>query len=108
MIRCCDYFKGATVTIEAVLKHPKIEVMFNWDIVDATGVDFCHIGAAQEHKDRRGKERRSIITDENLQTFIKGVFAAGDIHEKTFRQITTTVADGTIATLNAEKAIKQR
>ena len=53
-------------------------------------------------------EQGYILTDENLQTNIKGVFAAGDVREKTIRQITTAVADGTIAALNAEKAIKQR
>jgi len=48
------------------------------------------------------------VRHENLQTNIKGVFTAGDIREKTDRQITTAVADGTIAALNTEKFIKQR
>ncbi len=42
-----------------------------------------------------------IVTDENLQTNLEGVFAAGDCRIKTYRQITTAVADGTIAALNA-------
>ena len=46
-----------------------------------------------------------MITDENMQTNIKGVYAAGDVREKEFRQITTAVADGTIALLSAEKYI---
>ena len=46
-----------------------------------------------------------IITDENMNTNIPGVYAAGDVREKLYRQITTAVADGTIAALEAEKFI---
>jgi thioredoxin reductase (NADPH) len=48
-----------------------------------------------------------VITDENLQTNLKGVFAAGDCRAKRFRQITTAVADGTIAALNALNFIQK-
>lgn len=46
-------------------------------------------------------ERNEIITDENLSTNIPGVFAAGDSRAKKYRQITTAVSDGTIASLSA-------
>ena len=35
------------------------------------------------------------------------VYAVGDVREKEYRQITTAVADGTIAALEAEKYIKK-
>jgi thioredoxin reductase (NADPH) len=41
-----------------------------------------------------------IVTNEKMETNIKGVFAAGDCRAKQFRQITTAVSDGTIAALN--------
>lgn len=41
-----------------------------------------------------------IIVNQNFETNIKGVFAAGDSIQKKYRQITTAVADGTIAALN--------
>lgn len=44
-----------------------------------------------------------LISDENMQTNIEGVYAAGDIRSKKYRQITTAVSDGTIAALEAEK-----
>ncbi len=44
-------------------------------------------------------ERKEIITDEDMATSRDGVFAAGDIRQKKFRQITTAVSDGTIAAL---------
>lgn len=43
-----------------------------------------------------------IPTTENMETNVKGVFAAGDIREKTLRQIVTATGDGSIA---AEEAI---
>ena len=46
-------------------------------------------------------ERKEIITNDDLETNIKGVFAAGDNRAKKVRQITTAVADGTIAANNA-------
>jgi thioredoxin reductase (NADPH) len=42
-----------------------------------------------------------IVVDADMQTSIAGVFAAGDSTAKRYRQITTAVADGTIAALSA-------
>ncbi len=44
--------------------------------------------------------RNEIITDEAMATTIAGVFAAGDVREKRYRQITTAVSDGTIAAMS--------
>lgn len=44
-----------------------------------------------------------IPTNENMETKLPGIFAAGDIREKTLRQIVTATGDGSIA---AEAAIK--
>mgnify|MGYP000512739087 CR=1 FL=1 len=44
-----------------------------------------------------------IITDENMQTDIPGLFAAGDVRKKPLRQVVTAVADGAIAAVSAEK-----
>jgi len=46
-------------------------------------------------------KRNEIMTDDNLQTNLEGVFAAGDCRAKWYRQVTTAVSDGTIAALNA-------
>ncbi len=43
--------------------------------------------------------RKEIITTRDMETNISGVFAAGDCTAKKYRQVTTAVADGTIAGL---------
>ena len=46
-----------------------------------------------------------IITDEEMKTNIPDVFAIGDITSKKYRQITTAVADGTIAAIAISKEL---
>lgn len=47
-----------------------------------------------------------IITNENMETNISGVYVAGDLRPKQLRQIVTAVADGAIAATQAEKYVK--
>lgn len=46
-------------------------------------------------------ERDEIIATKEMETNLPGVFAAGDCVEKKYRQVTTSVSDGTIAALSA-------
>lgn len=47
-----------------------------------------------------------IVTDEEMRTNIDGVFAAGDVREKSLRQIVTACADGAIAANSAIKYLQ--
>ena len=134
MIRRYDYFKGEKSTIDEVMNHPKIEVLFNEDLVDVEGKDFVEKAIIKNTKDNSEKELELdaifgyigtepktelfkeyvnlshgyIPTDNNMKTNIEGVYAAGDVREKEFRQITTAVSDGTIAALQAEKYVVEK
>lgn len=44
---------------------------------------------------------KEIAVDKDMRTNLSGVFAAGDSIQKKYRQVTTAVADGTIAALSA-------
>ncbi|MGC1392489.1 MAG: FAD-dependent oxidoreductase [Bacteroidales bacterium] len=46
-----------------------------------------------------------IISDENMQTSLSDVYAVGDVTSKKYRQITTAVADGTIAAMAIAKEL---
>lgn len=45
--------------------------------------------------------RGYIITDEEMRTNVPGIFAAGDIRDKTVRQVATAVSDGAVAAIAA-------
>lgn len=132
MIRRYDYFKGEKARIDEVLNNPKIDVMFNWDLANVDGDSFVNKALIKNSQTGEKKEielsavfgyigtepktelfkdyikltpQGYIITDENMQTNIKGIYGAGDVREKRFRQITTAVSDGTTAALSAEKYI---
>lgn len=132
MVRRFDYFKGEKATLEELLKHPKVEILYNWDLVDVKGDRFVNkaiIKSTNTDEEKVidldaifgyiGTEPKTnlfkdyiklnnqgyVLTDDSMATNIKGVYAAGDVREKAFRQITTAVADGTIAALAAEKYI---
>lgn len=47
-----------------------------------------------------------IKTDEDMMTSIPGVYAVGDVISKKYRQITTAVADGTIAAMAIAKELE--
>lgn len=135
MIRRHDYFNGEKANINEVMSNPKIEVLFNEDLVDVKGEAFVEKAIIKNSKTNEEKEIQIdavfgfvgtvpmadlfkdylditsngyIVTDENMKTNVDGVYAAGDVREKQFRQITTAVADGTIAALSAEKYILEK
>jgi thioredoxin reductase (NADPH) len=48
-----------------------------------------------------------IETNERMETKIPGIFAAGDIREKTLRQIVTATGDGSIAAQSAQHYVEE-
>jgi thioredoxin reductase (NADPH) len=51
-------------------------------------------------------ERGEIPVDADMKTNISGVFAAGDCIAKKYRQVTTAVAEGTVAALSAAEYLR--
>lgn len=48
-----------------------------------------------------------LVVDENLETPVKGMFAAGDCVKKSLKQIVTAVSDGAIAATSAVKYLQK-
>jgi thioredoxin reductase (NADPH) len=46
-----------------------------------------------------------LKTDEDMHTSLEGVYAVGDVRSKKYRQITTAIADGTIAAINITREL---
>lgn len=52
-------------------------------------------------------ENGYIETNEKMETKVPGIFAAGDIREKTLRQIVTATGDGSIAAQSAQHYVEE-
>ncbi len=128
-----DHFQAEASTAEEALNHPKIKVVWSSEprgFHGETGVEELEI----EHLGTKARRRLKtdgvfvfvgyvprtdlvkglvklnpsgyIETGEDMSTGVPGLFAAGDVRSKAFRQITTAVADGTIAALAAQKYLQ--
>jgi len=100
-------FKGDQGLTEVIIENLKTGEKYNKKI---DGV-FIFIGYEPRTEDFEGlikmNKYKEILTNEHFETNIKGVFAAGDCIQKKYRQITTAVADGTNAALNALEYLNQ-
>ena len=98
-------FKGEDSLKTAVIRHIPSGKESDMTI---DGV-FIFIGYVPNTEPFKGlvalNERMEIITDANRQTNIEGVYAAGDCIAKRWRQVSTAVADGTIAALSAAEYV---
>ena len=132
IIRRKNSFHAERAIIERAESTPNIEILYNTDLIDAEGGDkleyavvkkvseekisriplsaiFSYIGSTPRtelFKDNIKLDTEGYISaDEDMRTSAAGVFAAGDVRTKRYRQIVTAVSDGAIAALNAEKYI---
>ncbi|MEK5331373.1 thioredoxin-disulfide reductase [Lysinibacillus sp. FSL W8-0992] len=48
-----------------------------------------------------------IVTNDNMETKVPGIFAAGDVREKSLRQIVTATGDGSIAAQAAQHYVEE-
>jgi len=52
-------------------------------------------------------EQGYIVTDRRMHTSVPGVFAAGDVQERTLKQVATAVGGGAMAAMEAEQFLAQ-
>lgn len=131
-------FTCAKSIADKVLAHPKVEVKFNTEILEANGNEminyakfinnktgetfeyhakeedgsfgiFVFVGYAPQSQLFNGTLELDkfgyIVTNENMETNIEGVYVAGDLRPKALRQIVTAVSDGAIAATSAERYV---
>jgi len=100
--------KGKDMVEEVVLKNVKTGEESS---VFVNGV-FSAVGYVPNTASIKGlvklNDRGYVITDDKMATDIPGIFAAGDIREKSLRQVVTAVSDGAIAAVEAEKYIENQ
>ncbi|MFW5708492.1 MAG: NAD(P)/FAD-dependent oxidoreductase, partial [Bacteroidota bacterium] len=98
-------FKGDQKLEAVTIKDLITGKMYDYPVQGA----FIFIGYLPNTEAFRGlvnmNDAGEIIVSPAMQTNIKGVYAAGDSIVKRYRQITTAVADGTIAALGAAEYV---
>ncbi|MFP3917728.1 thioredoxin-disulfide reductase [Lysinibacillus telephonicus] len=52
-------------------------------------------------------EHGYIVTNDKMETSVKGIFAAGDVREKMLRQIVTATGDGSIAAQSVQSYVEE-
>lgn len=129
-----DEFQAEPATAKEALENPKIKVMWSHEpraFLGETALQklrvenlkskqtselptdgvFVFVGMVPRTELLKGVvplDRWGCVeTDDSMQTSVPGLFVAGDIRAKKFRQITTAVADGTIAALAAQKYLRE-
>lgn len=130
-----DQLRAAKSLQEKAFKNPKIKFIWDSVVEEAKGEEileglviknvktgelselavngcFVFVGYLPISELFKGKinmnDRGDIITDEEMRTNIPGVFAAGDVREKSLRQVITAAADGAIAATNCEHYIEEK
>ena len=129
-----DEFQAEPASVQEALANPRIRTLLSHE---PRGFHGEQVLERLEVEDLRTKERKVLPTDgvfvfvgmkprtellegvvplakggyvettDAMETPVPGLFVAGDIRAKRFRQITTAVADGTIAALAAQRYVKE-
>ncbi len=111
-LRSCKNVEIRTSTkIESLLGQDRLEGVVLRNLSDNSLLDrpvdgiFVYIGQDPQTDQYRGQveldEVGYIKVDRDMKTATSGVFAAGDVIQKKYRQITTAMGDATIAALSA-------
>lgn len=129
-----DQLRAAKSIQEKAFANPKIKFMYDSFVKEFIGEDkldamlvqniktgeitkvqhdmfgvFEFIGfkpSTELYEDQLPLEFGYIKTDEEMETAVEGVFAAGDCRVKSLRQVVTAASDGAIAAVNAAKYIE--
>jgi len=126
-----DQLRASKIMQERVLKHPKIEVIWNTVVADVLGTDavsgvrlrdvatkrerelacgglFYAIGFTPNTTLFAGqlamdKDGYLIMQPGSSQTSVAGVFACGDVQDKRYRQAITAAGSGCMAAMDCER-----
>lgn len=107
-----ERLEGEGVLTKIVLKDTKTGELTEYNADEEDGIMGCfvfigYIPNSDLFKDQIECQWDYAVTDEDCNTNIPGVYAAGDVRVKSLRQVVTAAADGAIAAMQVEKYIAE-
>ena len=100
-----DKIEGSQTVNAIDVRNVKTDAVSKLDV----GGVFMYVGIKPNTEFLNGvvslDKRGFVITDDEMNTSVPGIFAAGDVRVKLLRQIATAVGDGATAAFAAEKYI---
>lgn len=127
-----DEFRASKIMQDRVKEHEKIDIVYNAEVVDVLGDDFVEGVVLKDTQDNKETqldcgglfvaightpatklfegvldldEKKYLIASPDTTTKIDGIFAAGDVSDKRYRQAITAAGEGCKAALEAEHYI---
>ena len=128
-----DEFRGAALLQEEVKKNPKIEILFNSEVIKLLGEKqlegiiiknnqtqeekelkiaglFLAIGfqpVTDVFKDYLERDEKGYLkVHDNVKTSVEGIFSAGDVCDSVYRQAVTAAGTGAMAAIEADKWLR--
>jgi len=102
-----ESFEGEERLNRVVLKNLKTGELIPFN-VDGCFLFIGYIPNTEIFKNLINMDQRGyIITNEDMETNVNGVYAVGDVRRKFLRQVATAVGDGAIAGVMAEKFVEE-
>uniref|UniRef100_A0A2N9H1C7 Uncharacterized protein n=1 Tax=Fagus sylvatica TaxID=28930 RepID=A0A2N9H1C7_FAGSY len=103
-----DTFKASKIMQQRALTNPKIQVLWNSVVVGAYKDEITN------NRVLGGLKVKNMVSGEvsdlkpgTTQTSVRGVFAAGDVQDKKYRQAVTAAGTGCMAALEAEHYLQE-
>jgi len=102
-----DQFRASKIMIDRAAANPKIEFLFNHEVIDVLGEDKV-VGLLPRSELVKGQVELNSdgyvqVEGRSTKTKIPGVFACGDLVDFTYRQAITAAGSGCQAALDAER-----
>ncbi|MBI5905762.1 MAG: thioredoxin-disulfide reductase [Deltaproteobacteria bacterium] len=129
-----DLFRASKILLDRARKHPKIEFVLSTVVADILDPEKNEVSAVRLRNTRDGSEtiRKTdgvfvaighdpntrifegqlaldngyIVLREGAKTSVDGVFAAGDVHDSSYRQAVTAAGAGCRAAIEAERFLE--
>ncbi len=127
-----DSLRASKILQDRVFSNPKIEIVWNSVVTEIVGDGSGHVTGVQVRNVVSGEEERldtdgififvghipnnqlfvgkldldedgHLVTDKLMRTNVPGVFAAGEIQDKIYKQVATSVGQGCAAAMQTEK-----